>query len=126
MTAAEFRELTNEERAVLKRLLEKPFPGREQITRQLDTASVREVTDYKDQYGSLEFKVETKVKAPTSQRVPVEAMGMDQDDVPIEYLLHVVDGTLAELEIVKADGSRIQRMPRASELKVRVRTEVTN
>jgi hypothetical protein len=36
--------------------------------------------------------------------VPVEAEYRDDDDCPVWVLLHVVNGFLDELEIVRADG----------------------
>ena len=74
-----------------------------------------------DNYGSVELKTLSELKAEVSQRVPVEARAYDEDCVPIEALLHVVDGQLNELELVKADGTPIKHFPEPHDFKVTVR-----
>ena len=44
--------------------------------------------------------------------MPVEAEYLDVDGVPIWILLHVVDGLLNELEILRADSAKMQNFPR--------------
>lgn len=39
------------------------------------------------------------------RRVPIEASTLDKDGIPIEILMHVIDGYIAEIEILKVDGS---------------------
>ena len=119
MTRRSSATLSSSHRAIMERLLELPFPGRDEIRKQVDHAVVREIGDHDER--SLQFDVEIDVKAPVSQRVPVEATAYDEDGVPIEALLHVVGGVIKELEILKADGSAIRRMPEAQEFQVQIR-----
>jgi Domain of unknown function (DUF6984) len=112
------RTLKPDESAIIERLLQDPFPGRDELRAQISRSRVKPVEEYGDQYGSLEFEVEGGPKAKVTQRVPVDARANDRDGVPIEFLLHVVDGVVRELEIYKADGSPIMKRPAASDLDV--------
>jgi hypothetical protein len=111
------RALKQYESAVIERLLEKPFRGRDELRSQISRSRVK-ACEYDDQYGSIEFEVEGSPEAKVTQRVPVDARANDSDGVPVEFLLHVVDGVVRELEIYKADGSPILKHPAASDLEV--------
>lgn len=104
MTVSTFRELTTQERELLYRLLEEPFPGQAEIKLQLTHAQVRQI----DPDGSLEFRVSSGPNATVTDRVPVVAEYDDDDGVPVQILLHVVDGKISELDIWKGDGSPIR------------------
>jgi len=119
----EFRELSATERGILSRLLERPFPGRDEIREQVNNALVRELFETGDERGTIEFRVRTKMMAPVRSRAPVQAIAYDEDGVPISIILHVIDGTTKELEFNKADGSPIVRTPSAAELEVEVRDD---
>jgi hypothetical protein len=112
------RTLKPNERQIIERLLQDPFPGRDELRAQIFKSRVEQIDEYGDEYGSLKFEVEDCPKAKVTQRVPVDARANDSDGVPIEFLLHVVDGVVKELEIYKADGSPIVRLPVASDLQV--------
>jgi len=103
------RPLTHAERGYIERLLTVGFPGREQIVEQLQTVLARRI----DTEGSIELVPQSSVRADVIKRVPVEGEAADVDGVPIYLLLHVVDSQVRELEIYKADGSPIKRMPPA-------------
>ena len=96
---------------ILEKLLECQFRGRDELRQQLAFATVRPI----DESGSLALKVTSPILAETEHRVPVEAEYLDADGVPIWILLHVVNGLLNELEIIKADGSTMQN-PRRPDL----------
>jgi hypothetical protein len=110
------RTLKPNERQIIERLLQDPFPGWDELRAQIFKSRVEPIDEYGDEYGSLQFEVEDGPKAKVTQRVPVDARANDSDGVPIEFLLHVVDGVVRELEIYKADGSPIVRHPVASDL----------
>src|SRR5271154_437394 len=93
-TESEFREVTTEERALLERILEADFPGRDELAPLLRSALARTI----DEDGGLEIKSQADGKAPVVKRVPVEAEAKDVDGVVIHMLLHVVDGKPVELE----------------------------
>lgn len=114
MTISTFRELSTDERELLNRLLEEPFPGRDELALQLSGSQVRVI----DADGSMEFHVASADIAPVRRRVPTEARYDDSDGTPVHLLLHVVAGKVAQLEIYKADGSTIERRPSPSDLQV--------
>lgn len=104
-----WRPLEPWEKRILETLLECEFPGRDELQRQLEFLSARTI----DKFGSLELRVASPILAEASRTVPVEAEYFDPDGVPVWILLHVREGQLCELEILKADGSSIQNPPRA-------------
>jgi hypothetical protein len=108
------RELTDTERGYLERLLTVDFPGREQVTKQLESVLARRI----DEEGSVELVPQIGEPANVTKRVPVEGESSDADGVPIYFLLHVVESQVRELEIYKADGSPIQRMPAPEQVEV--------
>jgi hypothetical protein len=117
--ATNFRPLEASERALLERLLQGEFPRRDALSNQLHGVSVRTI----DEYGSLELRVgENAAPAKLSpsegdpsrmltDRVPVEGQYRDEDGIPVCVMLHVVEGFIHELQIFKADGSRIINAP---------------
>lgn len=108
------RPLTPLERGYIERLLTADFPGHEQIAQQLASVLVRRLDDE----GSLQLVPQNDVRARVQKRVPVEGESSDNDGVPIYFLLHVVDSRVSELEIYKADGSPIHRMPSPEQVEV--------
>lgn len=104
-----FRKPTDAERALLNRLLEAQFPGRDELLPMIRDIVVR--TLYDD--GGLELRSQAEGKAPVVKRIPVEAEAIDEDGLTVHVLLHVVDGTPIELEIYK-DGGAVKQMPPAS------------
>ena len=109
-----FRDLTTHEQGIIDRLLEKAFPGRDEICEQMKNCLVRII----DEDESLEFLVKSDVKAKVKRRIPVEAECQDTDGVLIHILIHVIDGKVNELEIYKEDGSPIIESLDPSRLKV--------
>ena len=107
------------ELTLLKKLLERDFPGRDNLLRQLDGLSVKTV----DEEGSLSIQVDSLApSAEAKSRVVAEAYYCDEGDgIPCEgargnVLLHVVKGELTEIEIYKVDGSPIEKGPSAEGL----------
>jgi hypothetical protein len=107
------RELALDERALIERLLQEPFRGRDELRSQL--ADARIVAEG----GAAEGWADTHTllfaspqahspRAETVLRVPVEATMADEDDTDLAILLHVVDGFAIELEIYRVDGEPIQ------------------
>ena len=109
-----FRGFTPHEQGIIDRLLEKAFPGRDEICEQMKSCLVRTI----DEDKSLGFLVQSNVQAKVKRRIPVEAEFQDTDGVLIHILLHVMDGKVNELEIYKEDGSPIIERPDPSKLKV--------
>jgi hypothetical protein len=109
---SDFRPLKPAERALLEKLLDCEFPGRDELRRQLDSVAAQQVYDD----GTLALRVASGQPAAVKGRVPTEGMCPDVDGVMIAVLLHVVNGMMDELEIFKWDGSDIVRPPAAAEL----------
>jgi hypothetical protein len=101
------RPLTPLEKKIIDKLLEHPFQGNEQIKQQVKFCMASPTGDL-DNYGSIYLKTSSKVRAKVTSRVPVEGITYDVDNVEVDIILHVVDGYVNELEIVKADGSDLK------------------
>lgn len=115
MSNHSFRPLSSSEHKLLDRLLSPDFPGRDELVQQLDDCEVREIDDN----GSLEFKVETAIRANrVKYRVPTEGECEDMDNVTVHILLHVLDEKLNELEIYKEDNSKVMRPINAEDVRV--------
>lgn len=110
------RRLQSDELAVLERLLSTRFGGRDELRRQLGALRVSATcktcpTVELTTVGDLE-------RAKTHRRIPVEGRARDVDGVPIQILLHVVDGVIASIEVFREDGERISEMPSPNSLDV--------
>jgi len=109
-----FRAPSKTEREILRRLMEVEFPGRDELKQQLADAVVRPIDDE----GSFEIKAESGPPAAVAKRVPVEAELPDSDGIAVHYLLHVLDGRAAELDVYKDDGTSVKRSPNPNDLRV--------
>jgi hypothetical protein len=113
------RELTSVERALVERLLEAAFDGRDALRMQFATAAVT-AEGYRDT-RTIRLKLAPDAPAAsTGLRVPVEGATPDVDGMPIAVLLHVVDGHATELEIYRVDGNPLQGPPAARTLVVAI------
>lgn len=113
----EFRDPSDQEVELIRKLLAADFPGKTEVMKQLQSCRVRRI----DSEGSLEIRPSAAAgPAVITKRIPVEANAPDDDGVDVNVLLHVVDGFVTELEIYKNDGTPIRRMPRADDLNVTV------
>jgi hypothetical protein len=109
---SDFRPLKAAERALLEKLLDCQFPGRDELRRQLDSVAAQQI--HGD--GTLALRVASGQPVAVKGRVPTEGTCDDLDGVMIHVLLHVVNGMIDELEIFKEDGSDIERPPMAAAL----------
>lgn len=113
-----WREPTELEISIFNRLLSVEFPGVEHLRMQIEAMQVQTL----DENGSLSLKVESSVHADVQSRVPVEASYSDSEEdsgdkeARVHMLLHVLDGSMKELEIYKDDGSAIVQKPLAQKL----------
>lgn len=91
------------ELALLKKLLERNFPGRDELSLQLDGLSVKTI----DQEGSLSLKPAPKAaRAEVQQRVVAEGFYSDEDKSSgegpqVNVLLHVVEGRLKDARVLE-------------------------
>jgi hypothetical protein len=122
MTTEDTRELTEYERRVANALLDTEFSGSEILKRQFEHATARLMkTD--DNYGSIVITTKSPEPANIKNRVPVTALTRDESGGPVEILLHVVNGSVHELEFVRLDGKPMVGLPRLDILKVHLETE---
>lgn len=116
-----FRPLEDDERRLIEALLDHhAFDGRDELRAQLPATAARLITEYHDNYGSIELRVADAAPASgVRYRVPVEGQYPDDDGIPVWLMLHVNrDGFLCELEIVRADGKPLMRRPSAERVEV--------
>jgi hypothetical protein len=104
------RELTSPERAILDLLLAAEFPGCEILRQQAEGVRVSGRCGCGCATRLLKVDPTAAPAFPERRRIPVEAEGVDADGVPIYVLLHVVDGYLNELEMLRADSEPL-RLP---------------
>ena len=100
----EFGPLDHESKEILQALMKAPFPGREEIARQVSVAVGRRI----DGHGCLDLSAVETVRAEVVRRIPVEAEVSDVDGVTIHVLLHVVDGYISALDIYREDGGDLR------------------
>jgi hypothetical protein len=110
-----YRQPTNDEFELLNRMLEVDFQGAKELKHQLAGLLVKSLDKGIDNYDSIELKVSSGRSVKVEKRVPVVARAYDSDGTPIEVLLHVLNGQLNELEVIKFDGTPIVDRPKASE-----------
>lgn len=108
------RDVTDQERTLLERIFAQLSDSESELQAQLRKTRVIRL----DEEGSLGF-VFVSPTSPLSRHtdnVPVTAIYDDSDGIPVYLLMHVKDGKLFELEIYKADGSKIVNAPAAEKL----------
>ena len=109
-----FRPLYEHERDLIEKLLEPEFAGRDELRAQLRTVTARHILD---DGTMVELQCDSNVRAPVRNRVPTEGTCKDTDGETIVVFLHVVNGLMHELEILKYDGP-ICKWPTAGDLSV--------
>lgn len=119
MIEQDYRPITNREKAILLRLLELNFRGRDAIREQVGGLLGKQI----DNEGSLSLKVTSKTRADIPGGIAVEARYSDSEAVDpwephVNLLLHIADGQIKLLEVYKDDGSPIRRMPDPEELQL--------
>lgn len=107
-----FRPLDVNEIALLKKLLDHDFQGRDALRIQLSSVTGRQT----DEHGCLELRTDEAIEADTEIGSPTEGRCEDIDGGVIVVMLHVRNGKLHMLEIFKEDGSEILRAPTAEAL----------
>ncbi len=100
--------IKSNEKNWLEKILSVDFRHKEEIVNQINNSVIeREYTDF---YLSLKFKVNKIIKPiETNIRVPVEMRVYKANQVPIQFLLHIIQGYVSELEIFNADSSIIDK-----------------
>lgn len=115
MNTESFREMQPQERELISKLLEPVFPGRDELSQQLETAKVRTI----DIDGSLEFSISSSTKADHVKHVvPTEGEYEDPDGMTVHVLLHLAGDKAKELEFFREDGSPVQSWPDPHSIRV--------
>lgn len=108
------------EKKWIETLLSEGFWGREEIINQINYAKIlREYTEF---YMALKFKVDNNKiqRIQTNIRVPIEMRVYRPGQVPIQFLLHIVQGYIFELEIFNADSSKLDKDINLENVKVEI------
>ena len=111
---AEARPPTDDERGILDRLFKVNFLARDEVRDQIQGCLVKTV----DENGSLSLYPKKPAKVAVASAMPVWGEVRDDDGVTIHVRLHVIQGFVKELEIVKEDDSRVIRPLKANDLTV--------
>ena len=114
------RPLQDAERRLLETLLDHhQFDGRDQLRGQLQSTTERLILEYQDNYGSIELRVSNGPHPAGDTEVPVEGQYLDDDGIPVWFLLHIDrEGFMCELEIVRADSKPLISTPTSERLEV--------
>ena len=91
----------------MSRLASQGFPGSAALLDQIRGLWVRSIDDD----GSLSLSTSIPAIADVRYRVPVEGIYLDKDNVRVHLLLHVVDGYLDELEVLREDSGVVVNSP---------------
>lgn len=101
-----YRKLNKMEKDWIDKLMDVEFLGKEILLNQLSKAKIIYEQGY--DFISIKFKIESEAELyPYHIRVPVEMRAYQKSTAPIIFLLHVLEGTVDELEIVAADAAKI-------------------
>lgn len=109
-----FRPLSADERALLVRLLEPRFPGRDQLLAQVDGLVATELDDE----GCLLFECRSGPPAPVKWGIPAQGEGPGPDGAVHHVALHVVDGFIKKLVVWSEATERASGLPSAQGLSV--------
>lgn len=101
------RPFNKREQTWLNNLLATTFIGKEIVEKQLAKAIV--TAEVYGPYTSLILETTCEEYYPHPFRVPVVMVAYQPNGVPIEFLLHIVDGFVDELEIYWADGEMLSQ-----------------
>jgi hypothetical protein len=86
--------------ALMQKMLQLDMADVHLLRQQLNTARTRGV----DADGSFRVHTGGPPWNKSSERVPIEAQVVDQDDIPTKVLMHVLDELIREIEIYRVDG----------------------
>ena len=112
------RPLNERERAILELLLEREFPGRDELRVQAASAMTAGPSCT---CGCPSFSLQpdrSLPPAPVTERMPTDAHGTDPGGNQIGVLLFVDDGYLSEVEIYSLAGDGFAGLPDRDALKL--------
>lgn len=90
----------------MERYLSCDFPGREEVIQQIKTSTV--TREYTKWYLLIKFYPDKSLApVPTNRRVPVLMLAHIKNRAPLEFMLHIIDGYVTEMEVLFADSTEI-------------------
>ncbi len=100
------KKLTPNEKNWIETLLNCEVLHKKEITEQINSAEIER--EYSPYFIFINFNVDKGMdRISVAKRVPVEMRAYSDNDVAIQFLLHIVNGYVSQLEIFKADSSEI-------------------
>ncbi len=94
------------ERAWFNALLSRNFPERELVIQQINVAVLKR--EYTAHHLFLHFVVDRSVPSIlTSRRTAIEMCAYKECEIPAVFVLHIIDGYIAWLEVFHGDSSEI-------------------
>jgi len=97
---------SQQEKGWLEAYLSYDFPEREKIIQQIRSSII--TREYTKWYLSMKFNPDKSLSpALKTKRVPVLMLAHVENRAPLEFLLHIIDGYVTELEILFADSTEI-------------------
>lgn len=100
------RELANDEQTWIEKMLDIDLPNKDILIEQLKHSKV--IGQCMCGCKTINIQVDHRIeKYPYGERIPVEVMSYESGQAPIMFLLHVVDGYINELEVLRADSTPI-------------------
>ena len=100
------RMFTEEEQSILSKMLSTNVMDKKILINQIENAKVIGYCDC----GCKSILISVDQELPKymyNVRVPVEMLTNDGESTPIQFLLHIVDGYINELEILRLDSQAI-------------------
>jgi len=100
------RDFTDQEWKILNKMLSSNIADKDILYEQLINAKV---TGYCS-CGCKSIIIAVKDNSPkyiNSKRVPVEMLIIGSDGVPVQCLLHIINGCICELEVLRVDSNPI-------------------
>ncbi len=115
MSTEPFRDMQPRERELIRKLLEPVFPGRDELSQQLETAKVRTI----DNNGSVEFSISSPTRADhVKYVVPTEGEYEDLDGITVHVLLYMVGEKPKGLDFYREDNGQVQTWPDPGSVRV--------
>jgi hypothetical protein len=105
------RPLSDKEEEVLHRLLSQPFPGRQTLQQQAQSALVS--AECEEGCPAIEMLVHRSSSPPAevSSRIPIEGTSTGQSGDLLVIYLYVTDGYLSDLEVTVPPGAVVTDWP---------------
>jgi len=117
LTSPEYRDLTFEERRLLKWLIANGNAGASAFASQLPQVKV--VARCTCGCPTLDLALgEKKFRTVGASTILAEAVGRSPEGAPVNVILHAREGEISELEVISCDQTKVFGMPTPEKLEV--------